>query len=146
MRSAQEAEPVLAEVLQHDMQSLTPVLFVDTIEPCLDFWKRLGFERTSEVPGRDGLVFVSLEKDAVEVMYQTRQSLDDDLPAIVGEPAQSYLFVEVADLDSVLAALDGAFEVIVARRTTSYGAEEYGVREPGGNVVTFAQFADTAQE
>jgi len=29
---------------------------------------------------------------------------------------------------------------VIPRRTTFYGADELIVREPGGNVVTFAQF------
>jgi len=35
------------------MQSLTPILLVDAIEPCLDFWMRLGFQVTIEVPEGD---------------------------------------------------------------------------------------------
>ena len=30
-------------------------------------------------------------------------------------------------------------EVVVPRRQTFYGADEIGVREPGGNLVMFAQ-------
>jgi hypothetical protein len=30
-------------------KSLTPVLFVEEIEPCVTFWKKLGFEVTAEV-------------------------------------------------------------------------------------------------
>lgn len=32
------------------MLSLTPVLFVERIEPCLDFWSFLGFEKMMEAP------------------------------------------------------------------------------------------------
>src|SRR4029453_8853944 len=45
------------------MKKLTPVLFVGEIEPCLEFWTRLGFERTAEVPEGDRLGFVLLTKD-----------------------------------------------------------------------------------
>jgi hypothetical protein len=34
----------------------------------------------------------------------------------------------------------GDYELLVPRRKTFYGAEEIFVREPGGNVVGFAQF------
>ena len=56
---------------------LTPVLIVDAVEPCLAFWtERLGFRQANAVPGEDGrLVFASAERDAVEVMYQTRASV-----------------------------------------------------------------------
>src|SRR4051812_39594316 len=54
-------------------KALAPVLIVDQVEPCLDFWTALGFTRENEVPGADGkLVFASVTRDGVEVMYQTR--------------------------------------------------------------------------
>ncbi len=42
---------------------ITPVLFVNTIEPVIPFWVgRLGFEKTVEVPNGDGLAFIILQK------------------------------------------------------------------------------------
>ena len=65
------------------MKQITPILFVETIEPSLPFWEdRLGFERETEVPGEDGLIFVILRKNDVSVMYQTLSGLDDDIPQI----------------------------------------------------------------
>ena len=123
------------------MQKLTPVLYVEEIEPALPFWvDRLGFEKTAEVPEGDRLGFVILQKGAVEVMYQTRASVEGDIPALASTPmGGSLLFIQVDDLDAVAKALDGV-EPVVPRRKTFYGADELIVREPAGNVVTFAQF------
>ncbi len=123
------------------MKSLTPVLYVEEIEPVLSFWiDRLGFEKTAEVPEGDRLGFVILQKGGVQIMYQTRQSVAHDLPALVDTPMRgSLLFVEVEDLDDVDRALEGILP-IVPRRKTFYGADEIIVREPAGNIVTFAQF------
>ena len=120
------------------LKRITPILLVDEIEPCLDFWDRLGFEKTAEVPHGDRLGFVILEKSGLEIMYQTRASVADDLPSLAGAPAQgTFLFLEVMDLDATCEAIEGA-PVIFPRRRTFYGMEEIGVREPGGNAVTFA--------
>ena len=51
---------------------------VDAIESCIPFWERLGFTKTAEVPEGDRLGFVILAKDAVEVMYQTHESVQKD--------------------------------------------------------------------
>ncbi len=125
------------------MKKLTPVLYVEEIEPALPFWmERLEFEKTAEVPHGDRLGFVILQKGGVEVMYQTRDSVREDLPELAGMPmGGSMLFVEVDDLDAVERALRG-IEPVTPRRTTFYGAEELIVREPAGNVVTFAQFPE----
>ncbi len=122
------------------VKKLTPVLFVDEIEPCLEFWRRFGFDKTVEVPEGDRLGFVILAKDGVEVMYQSRASLRKDVPALALTPSSTALYVEVDDLDEVARRLARAPVVPIAidRRKTFYGAEEIGVRDPAGNLVTFA--------
>lgn len=124
------------------MKQFTPVLYVEEIEPVLPFWtERLGFELTAEVPEGDRPGFVILEKGPVQVMYQTRASVESDVPELADTPMRgTVLFVTVDDLDAVQRALEG-IEPVVPRRTTFYGADELIVREPAGNVVTFAEFS-----
>ena len=123
------------------MKKLTPVLVVDRVEPCAEFWTgRLGFRRTAEVPHDGALGFVILEKDGVEIMYQSRASAAADLPPLAEGAHRTVLFLEVGDLDAVERAVQGV-EVVSPRRTTFYGMHEIAVREPGGNVVVFAQQA-----
>jgi uncharacterized glyoxalase superfamily protein PhnB len=123
------------------MKRLTPVLYVEEIEPVLPFWMdRLGFEKTAELAEGDRLGFVILERGGVQVMYQTRASVAADVPALADSPmGGSFLFIEVEDADAIERALAGV-PYVVPRRQTFYGADEIIVREPAGNVVTFAQF------
>ena len=123
------------------MNTLSPIVTVAAIEPCLPFWtEMLGFQVTISVPGEDGLDFAAVEKNGIEVMYQTRKSMEADLPALAREMAESssLFFTQVEDLDAVLAAVKG-IEVVVPRRRTFYGMEEVFVRAPCGSVVGFAQ-------
>lgn len=64
------------------LKRLTPVLVVERVEPCIRFWtERLGFTAENEVPGPGGkLVFASAQKDGIEVMYQTCESVVADQP------------------------------------------------------------------
>ena len=122
------------------MKKLTPILVVEAIEPSLGFWvDALGFAKTAEVPHGDALGFVILEKGGYEVMMQTIASMKADVPATVPPPGGSVLFLEIEDLSAIQEAV-AAYELLVPRRKTFYGAEEIFVREPGGNVVGFAQF------
>jgi len=130
------------------MKKLTPVLFVEEIEPCLPFWsERLGFNKTVEVPEGDKLGFVILVKDNIEVMYQSHASVEKDLPGLVKWPLKpaTFLYVEVDGLDDIIKRLEGA-PVAVPLRKTFYGAREMGVREPGGNVVVFAEMEAAPQK
>lgn len=120
------------------LKRITPVLMVERIEPCLAFWEALGFDRTADVPHGDHLGFVILEKNGLEVMYQTRESVAEDIPALAEQPSGStMLFLEVLDLEFVIEAVGNA-PVVFPRRKTFYGMEEIGLREPGGNAITFA--------
>ena len=123
------------------VRKLTPVLVVEEIEPCLPFWvERLGFKKTVEVPEGTKLGFVILEKDGIEVMYQSRASVEQDVPALAAGPQghSTALFIEVSDVAAIERAMQG-IEAVVPRRKTFYGMDEIGVREPGGRVVIFAQ-------
>ena len=129
-----------------EMQKLTPVVYVEEIEPVLEFWTRLGFEATAEVPDGDRLGFVILQSGTVELMYQTRASVEADVPDMADTPmGGNMLFIQVDDLDAVAALLEGV-ELLFPRRTTFYGADEIAVREPGGNAVCFAQFGGGDQD
>ncbi len=121
-------------------QSLSPVLIVDEIEPCLPFWEALGFENAASVNNDAGsLQFVLLGRDGISVMFQTRASLEEDMTALEPRDRETsvLLYLNVDDLDAVEAAL-GDHPILIPRRQTFYGATEIGVREPGGNVVVFS--------
>lgn len=120
------------------LKRITPILLVDEIEPCIAFWEAQGFEKTMDVPHEGRLGFAAFEKSGLEVMYQTRASVAADIPALADAPGGgTFLFLEVMDLDVTVEALGDA-PIVNPRRRTFYGMEEISVREPGGNVVTFA--------
>ncbi len=133
---------------QTTMNRVTPILVVDRIEPCLAFWTdRLGFEVTGTVPHGDATGFAMLQKGGVELMYQSRASVHDDVPAltpiVAGQTAT--LFIQVDALDPIVAALEGV-EVLVPRRQTFYGMDEIFVRADCGTVVGFAALIEEPDE
>jgi uncharacterized glyoxalase superfamily protein PhnB len=119
---------------------ITPILFVDAIEPSLEFWVgRLKFEKIAEVPEGDRLGFVMLKKDDSEIMLQSRESIKKDAGAASQAMLSmtSGLYIEVDNFTAVLERIQGA-EVLVPQRDTFYGMREIYVREPGGQIVGFA--------
>jgi putative intracellular protease/amidase len=124
------------------VKRITPVLFVDRVEPTRDFFKRAGFAVDVEVPAAGGVGFALLKKDDVEMMVETRGN-ENEAPAareLMKQSRRAGVFMEVDDLDAVIAALAGS-KVLVERHKTFYGADEQTYEEPGGSLVTFAQFA-----
>src|SRR5215469_6504652 len=127
------------------VKKLTPVLFVERIEPILPFWtQHLGFIKTVDVPEGNSLGFVILQQGNVEVMYQSYASAEKDLPALARDirKGPTFLYIEVDNLDALKPALLTA-EVYLPERNTFYGAREIGVRDPAGHFLTFSQMAAT---
>jgi uncharacterized glyoxalase superfamily protein PhnB len=125
-----------------NVKRITPVLLVKDIEPIVPFWvDRLGFAKTIEVPDGNKLGFVTFQKGAAEVMYQTYASVEKDAPKEVSDTARkgpTYLYMEVDNLDAVLAAMKDV-KIVMPVRTAFYGMREFSVQDPGGHFITFAQ-------
>ncbi|MHB8502317.1 MAG: VOC family protein [Candidatus Acidiferrales bacterium] len=125
-----------------NVKKITPVLLVNEIEPNLPFWiDRLGFAKTIEVPNGNKLGFVAFQKGSAEVMYQTYASVEKDAPPEMRAAARkgpTYLYLEVDDLDAVLAAMKDVPKVM-PERTAFYGMREFAVQDPAGHFITFAQ-------
>jgi uncharacterized glyoxalase superfamily protein PhnB len=132
-----------------NVKRITPVLLVKEIEPLIPFWvDRLGFTKAVEVPDGNKLGFVIFQKGSVEVMYQTYASVEKDAPPSMSAEARkgpTYLYMEVDNLDAVLAAMRQE-RLVMPVRTAFYGMKEFAVQDPGGHFVTFAQPAAAAHQ
>jgi uncharacterized glyoxalase superfamily protein PhnB len=130
------------EIKSMNVKRITPVLLVKEIEPVIPFWvDRLGFTKSIEVPDGNKIGFIAFQKGTVEVMYQTYASVEKDAPKEVSATAgkgPTYLYLEVDNLDAVLAAMKDV-KIVMPVRTAFYGMREFSVQDPGGHFVTFAQ-------
>jgi uncharacterized glyoxalase superfamily protein PhnB len=130
------------EIRTMNVKRITPVLLVKEIEPIVPFWvDRLGFTKTIEVPGGNKLGFLTFQKGATEVMYQTYASVEKDAPPSMYAAARkgpTYLYIEVDNFDAVLAAMKDV-KIVMPVRTAFYGMKEFSVQDPGGHFITFAQ-------
>ena len=127
-----------------NVKKLTPVLFVENVEPCVKFWvERLSFQKTAEVPDGGKIAFAMLQKGNVELMYQSYDSADKDVGTTISQVARkgpTFLFVEVDNLEETISAVNG-MEVVMPKRNTFYGSTEIGIKDPAGHWITFAEFA-----
>jgi len=128
---------------------LTPNLAVEAVEPTAEFFRKVGFDVTAQVPeeihGKERMGFAILVCGTQQVMLQTVTSIKADVPEIedAASGAPVMIFITVPDVKACAEALDG-YEVALDWRETFYGATEIGYREPGGHIVTFAQFKEEA--
>ena len=124
-----------------EVKKITAILFTEELEPCIRFWTdRLGFQKTVEVPEGDKIGFAILEKNGVELMYQSFASVDkgNEITGKAARKGPSFIYVEVTDVSAIHEAATGA-EIVMPMRTTFYNAEEFGVKDPAGHYIIFAQ-------
>jgi uncharacterized glyoxalase superfamily protein PhnB len=124
------------------VKRLTPNLLADDVQSCVKFWvERMHFEKTGEVPDGNKLAFASLQKGSFELMYQSYASMEKEPDAAARyQKGTAFLFLEVDDLDAVLAAMQGA-PMVTQVHKTFYGSTEFTVKDPAGHWITFANFA-----
>ncbi|HEV8145989.1 MAG TPA: VOC family protein [Bryobacteraceae bacterium] len=132
------------------VKKITAVLIVDEVEPCSKFWvERMGFEEIAAVPDGDRIAFSMLKSGNTELMYQSLSSALKDTGAVAKADATWLhtkpvtLYIEVENLDKAIAAMQGA-KVAMEQRTTFYGAKEFGVFDPAGHFIMFAEMAAAA--
>lgn len=131
-----------------EVKKITSILFSEELEPCIRFWtEKVGFQKTIEVPEGNKIGFAILEKNGLELMYQSFASAEKDNAAtgIAVRKGPSFLYIEVADLDVALEATQGA-EIVMPVRTTFYHSREFGIKDPAGHYLIFAQQGAAAGE
>jgi len=133
------ANPTLEKKMT--VKKITPILFAQELEPSIKFWtEQLGFSKTVEVPEGNKIGFAILQKDGVELMYQSYASVEKDNPATAAavKKGPTFLYIDVEDLDHALAVTKGA-KIVMPVRSTFYGAKEFGITDPAGHYIIFAQ-------
>ena len=122
------------------MESLSPNIFVKNINATIEFYKQLGFVVTTSVPETGDLVWVMMACGNVTVMFQTFESLGNDLLEISRSNGGSLLFyIRLKNIRDYYQNLRDKVIVLKELATTFYGATEFSIMDNNGYVLTFAE-------
>ena len=123
------------------MESLSPNIFVKDIKATIAFYKQLGFEVAMSVPeGGDELVWAMVVNGRVTVMFQTFDSLGDDLQEVKREDGGSLLFyIKLKNILNFFDLLKEKVTVVKGLEKTFYGATEFSILDNNGYLLTFAE-------
>jgi catechol 2,3-dioxygenase-like lactoylglutathione lyase family enzyme len=121
----------------------TPNLIVSDLNRSLAFYRDvLGFSVVTTVPDKPPFVFAMLQSGAVEIFLNDAAAAIKEHPAWAGQPMVAFghsLFIEVDGIDDLHARLVGRAPVWMPIVTRWYGMREFGVADPDGYLITFAQ-------
>ncbi len=125
------------------MKKCTPNIMVDDMERTVEFYKTvLGFEPVITVPQSQPWNWVLMKCDQVEVMFQTRRSLSEELPLFKHQPKGGALtfHIELEGVQALYTRLQAkAADIVSALHSTFYGTEEFSLRDCNDFILTFAQ-------
>ncbi|QEM14562.1 glyoxalase [Mucilaginibacter rubeus] len=123
------------------MESLSPNIFVNDINQTISFYELLGFKVTMSVPetGTD-LVWAMMTNGSVIMMFQTYDSLGEDLPDIQRTDGGSLLlYINLKNIRAFFEEIKEKVTVLKGLETTFYGATEFSIKDNNGYVLTFAE-------
>lgn len=123
------------------MKSLSPNIFVSNIKETVAFYELLGFKITMSVPETgDGLVWAMMVNGSVTIMFQTYESLADELPEISRNDGGSLLlYINLKNIKGFFDSVKDKVTVLKGLETTFYGATEFSIKDNNGYVLTFAE-------
>lgn len=122
------------------MESVTANIFVNDINKTIDFYKQLGFIVVMTVPEEGDITWAMMTCGNVTFMFQTFQSLGNELPSISRQGGGSLLFyVKTTNIGSFFEQIKDSVKVIKGLEKTFYGATEFSIEDNNGYLLTFAE-------
>jgi len=133
--------------------TLTPNLMSENVNQSVTFYRdRLGFRFLAGVLAeQDAMVeafsadaplqWAMLSRDSAQLMFQSRSSLAREYLPLNDVPlgASASIYIEVDNLDRLLAGLGEDVEMLLPDHTTFYGMREMWIRDNNGYILTLAQ-------
>jgi len=122
------------------MESISPNIFVKNIDETIKFYEQLEFELTMKVPDEGSLVWVMMTKGNVSFMFQTFESLGDELPEISRQDGGSLLlYIQIKEIRKYHDRIKDKVNILKGLEKTFYGATEFSIKDINGYVLTFAE-------
>jgi lactoylglutathione lyase len=126
------------------LKKLTPNIMVEDVNNTIEFYQKLlGFEVLVTVPEEGQCAWAMLKRDAVEMMFQSRTSLGEEIPALHQKEIGGSLtfYIEVEDVEGLYEHLKGSVTIVQDMHKTFYGAQEFAIQDCNGFILAFAQTA-----
>ncbi len=122
------------------MKSIAPNIFVTDINKTIDFYKQLGFSVTAKVPEEGDTVFAMMTCGSVIFMFQTFESLGNELPTISRQNGGSLLlYIQTTEIRKFFTQIKDKVKVVKGLEKTFYGATEFSIEDNNGYLLTFAE-------
>ena len=122
------------------MDSVSPNIFVTDIKQTINFYKHLGFNVVTTVPEQGDIFWAMMTCGNVTFMFQTFESLGNELPTISRQNGGSLLlYIKTTEIKNFFDKIKDNVKVIKELEKTFYGATEFSIEDNNGYLLTFAE-------
>ena len=122
------------------MDSISPNIFVRDINETIKFYQLLGFEVIMSVPEQGDFVWAMMKSGNVNFMFQSFESLGEELPEISRQDGGSLLlYIQTNEIKKFYERVKDKVKIIKGLEKTFYGATEFSIQDINGYVLTFAE-------
>jgi uncharacterized glyoxalase superfamily protein PhnB len=123
------------------MESLSPNIFVTSMDETIAFYKSIGFQLVMTVPETGNeFVWAMMVNGNVTFMFQTFASLGDELPDISRKNGSSLLlYIKLKQIREFFELIKDKVNVLKSLETAFYGATEFSILDNNNYVLTFAE-------
>ena len=122
------------------MDTISPNIFVKDINKTIDFYKQLGFKVITTVPEQGDLVWAMMTCGNVTFMFQTFDSLGNDLPAITRQDGGSLLlYIQTKEIRKLHEQIKDKVNIVKGLEKAFYGATEFSIQDINGYILTFSE-------
>jgi uncharacterized glyoxalase superfamily protein PhnB len=122
------------------MKSVSPNIFVTDINKTIDFYKQLGFDLTTTVPEEGNFIFAMMTCGNVTFMFQTFESLGNELPTVSRQNGGSLLlYIQTTEIRKFFDQVKDKVKVVKGLEKTFYGATEFSIEDNNSYLLTFAE-------
>lgn len=132
---------------------LTPNMMVEDVRKTVEFYRNVfGFDFVMAVPKNSQNVLMEMPEDQilayamvknndVEIMFQAKESLSEDVPSFKGVNigASVSFYFDVSDVTALYETLKENTEVVKALHTTWYGVQEFYLKDCNGYILGFSE-------
>lgn len=134
---------------------VTPNLIVADVDRSLAFYRDvLGFSLVATVPDAAPFAFAWLQRDGVSVFLNSVEAVRAEHAELgaraIGGTATLYIALEAdttaAGVDAMFATIGSRARVIMELTDQFYGMREFGIEDPDGYVIFFAQRTGAAAQ
>ena len=129
------------------LTDVTPNLIVADMDRSTSFYRDvLGFSIVTTVPDAPPFLFAWMQRDGVNVFLNSREGMEDDVAGLlsrqIGGTATMFFTLERNDaggIDEFFEEISSRATVVMGLKDQFYGMREFGVEDPDGYIILFAQ-------